>query len=247
MAITSSRQQFIDYCLRRLGYPVIDINVDPEQISDRVDDALLKYRDYHYDGTEHVYFKIKVTAEDIANQYFTLPENLIGVVRIFRISTGLNSSSMFNIRYQMMLSNMYTFTTLDMAPYVMAMRQIESIDEILSGEKPIRFTRHNNKLHVDMMWSVDVSVDDYIIVDGYMTLDPEVYTDIWNDPWIKKYATALIKRQWGENITKFEGMQMPGGITFNGRQILQDAMDEIAKMEEELINTYSLPVSDMVG
>lgn len=247
MAIPASREEFKQYCLRRLGAPVVDINIDEEQLQDRIDDALLYYRDYHFDGTEKVYLKFEVTAADIANKYLTLPHSVIGVTRVFDIGDGRSASSLFNARYQFTLNEMFNISSMDMSPYVSAMRNIEMMHEIFVGKKPIRFNRHMNKLSVDMDWQADISAGQYIIVDGYQVLDPDVYTDVWGDRWMHRYATALIKRNWGENLKKFEGMQMPGGMTFNGQKIWEESVEEIRLLEEEMINSYSLPVGDMIG
>ena len=244
---TASRQEFKDYILRRLGYPVIDINVDDEQVEDRIDDALLKFRDYHYDGTEHVYLPYQVTAEDRTNKYDTLPEGIIGVTRIFDINDSYNAMNLFNIRYQLHLNELFNISSVSVAPYVIAMRHIEFLEEVFVGKKPIRFNRHMDKLYIDMKWDEDVQVGQYIIIDCYRTVDPEAYPDVWNDPWLKQYATALVKRQWGENLKKFEGMNLPGGITFNGQKIWEEAREEVEKLDQEVINNYSLPVTDMIG
>tara|TARA_R110000796_G_scaffold86657_2_gene187406 strand:- start:2909 stop:3337 length:429 start_codon:yes stop_codon:yes gene_type:complete len=142
---------------------------------------------------------------------------------------------------------MFNIASSDMAPYVSAMRNIEMMQEIFVGKKPIRFNRHVNKLHVDMDWSVDIQPSEYIIVEGYSVLDPNVYTDVWGDRWLHRYSTALIKRQWGENLKKFEGMQMPGGLTFSGQKIWEESIEEIRLLEDEMLNSYSLPVTDLVG
>lgn len=247
MAVTSSRQEFKDYILRRLGAPVIDINVDDEQVEDRIDDALLKFRDYHYDGTEHVYLPYQVTPQDIVNKYVTLPEGIIGVTRIFDINDSYNAMNLFNIRYQLHLNELFNISSVSVTPYVVAMRHIEFLEEVFVGKKPIRFNRHMDKLYVDMKWDEDVKVGQYMIIDCYRTVDPEVYTDVWNDPWLKQYATALVKRQWGENLKKFEGMNLPGGLTFNGQKIWDEAEQEVEKLDQEVINNYSLPVTDMIG
>lgn len=247
MAAPTTRSTFKDYCLRRLGYPVIDINVDAEQIQDRIDDALDKYRDYHYDGTERVLISHKVTAEDRTNKYISLAENIIAVTRVLDIGDAINSSNLFNIRYQIHLNDLFDFSSTSYVSYVMAMRHIETLEEIFVGSKPIRFNRHMDRLHIDMKWTEDIEVGEYLVIDGYRTVDPEVYADVWNDPWLKRYATALIKQQWGSNLSKFEGIPLPGGIQFNGLRITQEAAEEINKMEEEINSSYSLPVFDMVG
>lgn len=243
----SSRQQFKDYVLRRLGSPVIDVNVDDEQVEDRIDDALAKFRDYHYDGTEHVYYKHVLTSTDITNQYITLPENMIGVTRVFDINDSFSATNLFNVRYQLHLNELFNISSVSVQPYVVAMRHIEFLEEVFVGKKPIRFNRHMDRLFIDMSWSEDVTAGQYIIIDGYRTVDPETYTDVWNDTWLKKYASALVKKQWGENLKKFEGMQLPGGVTFNGQKIWEEANEEVIKLEEEVILNYSLPVTDMIG
>lgn len=247
MAIPTSRDQLKEYCLRRLGKPVIDINVDDEQIEDRIDDALQYYRDYHFDGTEHVYLRHQVTQQDKTNKYITLDPSYIGVVSVFDIGDAVQSSNLFNIRYQIHLNDLFDFSSTTYVPYVTAMRHVEQLEEIFVGKKPIRFNRHTNQLNIDMDWEFDVRVGEYIIVEAYKILDPNVYTDVWGDRWLQRYTTAQIKRQWGENLKKFEGLQMPGGITFNGQKIYEEAVEEIEKLEAEMINSYSLPVSDMIG
>ena len=248
MAAVASRQGLKDYCLRRLGYPVIDINVDDQQIEDRIDDALQKYRDNHYDATEHVYYKILVTATDLVNKYFTLPESMVGIVRILNIDSSIGSSNIFNARYQMHLNDIYNgnLANIDISGYVSTMRHVETIEQLFSGVKPIRFQRHQNILNVDLDWNT-LNVGDYIIADGYKAIDPEVYTDVYGDSWLKKYTTALIKRQWGSNLSKFEGMQLPGGVTFNGKVIYEEADAEIMKMEDEIVNSVSGILSDLTG
>jgi hypothetical protein len=247
MAIIASRQAFKDYILRRLGAPVIDINVDNEQVEDRVDDALLKFRDYHFDGTEHVYLSYPITQQDIVNKYVTLPEDIIGVTRIFDLNDSYNAMNLFNIRYQLHLNELFNISSVSVTPYVVAMRHIEFLEEVFVGKKPIRFNRHTDKLYVDMIWNEDVLPGQYMIIDCYRTINPETYPDVWDDPWLKDYTTQLVKRQWGENLKKFEGMNLPGGITFNGQKIWEEANQKIDEMEQRLITDYSLPVTDMIG
>lgn len=247
MAIVTTRQGFKDYCLRRLGAPTIDINVDNEQVEDRIDDALIKFRDYHYDGTEKVLFPYQVTAEDIENQYVDLPENFINVTQILNPGAGLNTASLFNFRYQIHLNDLFDFSSASFTGYVMAKRHIETIEEIFSGSKPIRFNRHQDRLHIDMDWVMNIEPGQFLLIDGYVTVDPEEFPDVWEDPWLKAYATELIKKQWGSNLSKFSGIPLPGGITLNGEKIYQEAADEIRRMEDELISAYSLPVADFIG
>jgi hypothetical protein len=247
MAVVGSRKQFKEYILRRLGAPVIDINVDDEQIEDRIDDALAKFRDYHFDGTVHLYLPIQITQENIDNRYVTLPEEIVGVVRIFDVNDSYGAMNLFNVRYQLHLNELFNISSVSVTPYVIAMRHIEFLEEVFVGKKPIDFNRHMNRLYVHMNWKDDIYPGQYIIIECYQTVNPEQYPDVWDDQWLKKYATALVKRQWGENLKKFEGMNLPGGITFNGQKIWEEAQEECNRLEESVINDYSLPVTDMIG
>ena len=246
MAVPSSRAAFKEYCLRRLGKPVIEINVDDDQVEDRIDEALKYYWDYHFDGTEKIYYKHQVTETTKTDRYITLPDNVIGAVNIFSIGDAMNVANIFNIRYQIALNDLYTLTTVSLVPYFMAFQHIQLIEEILVGKKPIRYNRHRNQLFIDMDWSV-MDAGQFIIVEAYQVVDPDTYTDAWGDRWLAQYATALVKRQWGNNLKKFEGMQMPGGIMFNGQKIYDEAIEEINALEKEMISSYSLPVADMIG
>lgn len=158
----------------------------------------------------------------------------------------MNVSSLFNIRYQIALNDLYTLTNISLVPYFMAMQHIQLIEEVLVGKKPIRYNRHKNILYIDADWSL-ITETSYVIVEAYQVVDPNVYTDAWGDRWLQQYATALVKRQWGNNLKKFNGMQMPGGLTFNGQQIYDEAIEEINALEKEMIGSYSLPVTDMIG
>jgi hypothetical protein len=247
MATIQNRNDFKEYCLRRLGKPVIDINVDDTQVEDRVDDALKYYWDYHFEGTEKIYYKYQVTDQDIANKWIPVPENVIGVVRIFPLGDYIATNNIFNIRYQIALNDLYTLTYQSMVPYYMAFQQLQLLEQLLVGEQPIRFNRHSNRLYVDTDWSTKITPGSWLVAEAYMVIDPEVYSSVWNDRWLQRYATAHIKRQWGANLTKFSGMQLPGGVMFNGEKIYNDAVEEIEKLEQEMIISYSLPVTDMIG
>ena len=247
MAIPSTRLEFKEYCLRKLGKPVIEINVDDDQVEDRIDESLKYYYDYHFDGSEKVYYKHEITSENIEDKFIELPENIMGAVRIFPVGDpSITGGDLFNIRYQIALNDLYTLTSVSMVPYYMAMSHIALIQEILVGQQPIRFNRHTNKLYIDMDWN-KVDVGQFVLVEAYQVVDPDVYSDAWGDRWLQAYCTEKIKYQWGSNLTKFTGMQLPGGVQFNGDKILEDAKSEIARLETEMINSYSLPVSDMIG
>ncbi len=237
MAVPATRAQFKEYCLRKLGKPVIEINVDDDQIDDRIDESLRYYWDYHFDGSHKTYYKHPVTQTDKDNTYITLPENIIGAINIFDVGDAVNTNNLFNIRYQIALNDLYTLTSQSMVPYFMAMQHIQLLEELLVGKQPIRYERHRDRLHIDMDWN-KVDVGHYIIIEAYEIIDPDVWTDAWSDRWLQNYCTAKIKYQWGSNLTKFVGLNLPGGVQFNGEKILDDAATEIAKMEEEMLNKY---------
>jgi len=247
MAVPTTKDEFKEYCLRKLGKPVIEINVDDDQLDDRVDEALRYYWDYHFDGTDKVYYKHQVTEQNKADKYITVPENIIGAVRVFPIADPMvRSDDLFNIRYQIALNDLYTLTSVSMVPYYMVMEHLALISEMLVGQQPIRFNRHKNRVYVDMDWGM-INVGEFLLIEAYEVVDPDTWSQIWSDRWLQNYTTAKIKYQWGSNLTKFTGMSLPGGVQFNGEKILNDADDEIKKMEQEMISSYSLPVSDMIG
>jgi hypothetical protein len=246
MALPTSRATFKEYCLRALGKPVIEINVDEDQVDDRVDEALKYYWDYHFDGTEKIYYKYQITEQTKIDRYVPMPQNVIGVINLFPVGQALNTNNLFNIRYQIALNDLYTLTSVSMVPYYMALTHVQFLEQLLVGQQPIRYNRHMNRLYIDMDWNI-LNSGDYIIAEAYQIVDPDVYTDAWADRWLLRYATCLIKQQWGTNLKKFSGMQLPGGLTFNGQQIYEEATQERDKLEQDMISSYSLPVTDMIG
>jgi len=246
MAAPNSKATLKEYCLRRLGKPVIEINIDDDQMDDRIDEALMFYQDYHFDGTQDMWLKHVVTDDDKTNEYITVSNDYIGIVDIFDIGDSTSTNNLFNVRYQIALNDMYDLSRMDLVPYFMNMMNLRHIEEMLVGKQPIRYNRHVNKLYIDMDWG-KVTAGQYIIAKGYMKVNPDTYTDLYNDRWLQRYVTALFQIQWGKNLTKFVGMQLPGGVQFNGDQILQQGLDERIKLEEEMISSYSLPVHDMTG
>lgn len=247
MATPTTKATFKEYCLRKLGKPVIEINVDDDQVDDRIDEALRYWYDYHFDGSEKIYYKHAITETDVTNKYITLPENIIGAVSIFSMGDpSISSDDLFNIRYQIALNDVYTLTNVSLVPYYMVMEHLALMTELLVGKQPIRYSRHKDRLHVDMDWNT-VAVGSFLLVEAYEVVDPETFTDAYNDRWLQNYATTLIKEQWGSNLTKFTGMSLPGGVQFNGEKIYNDAVDARTKMEQEMISSYSLPVLDMLG
>jgi hypothetical protein len=245
MAIPTTRQTLIDYCLRQLGAPVLEINVDEDQIEDRVDEALQKYRDFHMEGQRRVYLPIQVTPTDITNKYFTLTDEVIYVTRVMPISNSYAAVNMFSMKYQMYLNDFYALYKAESLQYYVQMQQyLQEVDSLLNGIQPIQYQRHGNKLYIDMNFG-DLEVGQYILAECYVSLEdtPEMY----NDSWLKKYTTALIKRQWGTNLSKFDGMQLPGGVTINASKIFDEAVDDIEKLEQALMDSYSLPPDFCVG
>ena len=247
MALIITREQLKDYCLRRLGAPVIEINLDDDQIEDRIDDAFQFYREYHYDAVEMVYLKHEITSTDIANQYIPVPDSVVGVSRMLPFTNRSDGTNIFSIRYQLLINDLYSLMSTNLIYYAQVKTELELINQLLTGIKPVRFNRHMNRLYMDMDWTGDVDVGTFIIVECYRILDPETYRDVYNDMFLKKYATALLKRQWGENLKKFSGMQLPGGVTINADVIYQDALAEIDKIESEMQSRFELPVDMFTG
>lgn len=249
MAKPNSRQTFIDYCLRSLGAPVVEINVDDDQVEDRVDEAIQLYQHYHADAIEKVYLKHQITSADITNGYIPITDMITDVVRVMPIRDTMATNSLFDVKYQIHLNDVYSLGFLgSLVDYEMSMQWMSLLDMIMdSDDKHISFDRHKNQLRIDMDWSNEVAVDQYIVVECYRIIDPDTYTDVYNDYFLKRYATALIKQQWGQNLLKFEGMTMPGGVQFNGRQIFEDAKEELEKLNEEIRLNWEQPVDFYTG
>ena len=246
MAKPNSRQTLIDYALRALGAPVIEINVDEDQVEDRVDEAMQFYQEYHSDSIVRNYRKHQVTAEDVTNGYVTVPDSMIFVNNIFPIGSSTSQSGIFSVDYQMHLNDMYNLRSPGgLIDYEMTKQYMAMIDLKVNGmSQRSSFSRHQNRLYVE---GDDLVEGIYIIVEGQEIIDPELFTTIYNDMLLKKYLVALIKRQWGANLIKFEGMVLPGGVTLNGRQIYDDAIADIEKIEETMQLTYEAPIDFFVG
>lgn len=326
MSSPSTRAELIDYCLRELGHPVVEINVDDDQISDRIDAALQYYQDYHYDGVERVYLKHKVTGSeiiignataasftsgdvvrgqtsgaygtvtvyssatgatssygssvvvtnlvgsfttgetivgslsnhsstvvsytlgDIDKGYIDLNDSVIGVVRILPFSaTNTGLDYMFDLRYQLRLNDLFDLMSTSIIYYQQTKQHLAMIDMLLVGEKSFRFQRHQNRVYIDMRWGSDVKLGEHLLIECWKILDPNTWTDVYNDRFLKRYATALIKKQWGNNMKKFSGIQMPGGVTLNGKEIYDEAVAEIEQLEVEMRDTYQEPPRFMLG
>ena len=252
MPAVTNRQTFKDYCLRRLGFPVIDINVDEDQIEDRIDDALQYWQDYHFDGLQKVYYIKRITETEITQKYIDLSNvedesnnklEIIGVSRIFPIQDSQASISMFDLRYQLRLNELYDFTSASYVNYTLTQQHLRSLELMFSGEVPIRFQRHMQKLFIDWAWgATEAPVGSIVVAECYANIDPTIYNKVWNDRWMKEYTTALIKRTWGNNLKKFDGLQLPGGVTLNGDKIYEEAVGEIEKLETEMQNEYGAPL-----
>jgi hypothetical protein len=222
--------------------------VSDDQIEDRIDDALEYYQDYHFDAVEDTYVPYKLTAADITNNYITTDQSIIGIKQVIPLyQKNSFSTNMFDVKYQLFLNDVYNLTSAEMLTYQVTQDHLQMVNTIIHGTVPIRYQRHMNKLFMDVDWGFDIKVDEYVIMEVTKIIDPNIYTDVWNDRWLKRYATALIKKQWGENLAKFEGVALPGGVTFNGANILQEAKEEIQILEEQMSLNYELPVDIMIG
>lgn len=317
MAKPATRAQFKDYCLRRLGHPVIEINVDDDQVEDRIDDALQFFHDYHFDGCEKIYMKHQFTQEDIDRRWIYAPDAVIFVHSVLPFDDSNSSVNMFDLRYQLRLHDLYDFTSVSYVSYEITMQHIRTLNLLFSGTPQIRFNRKQNKIFLDIDWSRDLSVGDYVVIDCYRAIRPATITltgtgtavtsantiagtntvfdqellegdiitldgqelqvskitsptslstigpvatnvtngvltkpgnsEVWNDRFLKRYATALIKYQWGSNLSKFAGIQMPGGVTLDGVRIMTEAKEEMDKIEEDMYNFNSLPSEIFTG
>ena len=252
MAQVTNRKEFKDYCLRRLGFPVIDINVDDDQVEDRIDDALQYWQDYHFDGLQKVYYIKALQQSDIDQKFIDLsqskdaegnPMEIVGISRIFPIQDSLSSINMFDLRYQLRLNELYDFTSASYVNYTLTQQHLRSLELMFSGEVPIRFQRHMQRLYIDWAWgAAEAPVGTTVIAEAYAVINPDVYTKVWQDRWLKEYATALIKRTWGANLKKFNNLQLPGGVTLNGDKIYDEAFEEIKALEEQMQVEYGAPL-----
>ena len=271
MATPTSKDTLKEYCLRNLGKPVIEVNVDPDQCDDRIDEALQYFAEYHMDGVERVYLKHQITesqktrartdsSENVTDAvdntggaytwkeqkvFIPIPTSIVSVLRVLPL-TDSSSVPMFDLKYQMRLNDLFDFTSTSMINYQMLQDHLDLLDHILTGEHPIRFNVHQNRLYLDQDWE-ECDAGSFIIIECYRKLDPNSYTDIYNDMFLKKYATALIKKQWGANLIKFQGVQMLGGVQMNGEIIYQQADEEIKLLEEQMLNGFGLPADMMIG
>ena len=270
MANPNTRETLKQYALRALGKPVIEVNASDDQLDDRIDEALQYFAQFHYDSIRRTYLKYKLTSSEKTrlaainpssetatknsvsttwyedNNFLVVPESVISVINIFPFSNKGNLN-LFDVRYQMRLNDLYDFSSTSIINYEVVLRHLDFLDHVLVGEKPIRFNQYNNKLFVDMDWKTDITVGEYLVIECFRKLDPTVMTDVYNDIYLKRYVTALLKKQWGANLSKFNGVAMLGGVTLNGQQIYSEALEDIRKLEEEIRGTYETPITYMIG
>ena len=271
MSKPSTRQELIDYCLRRLGYPVLEVNVDEDQIEDLIDDAIQYFQERHFDGIERMLLKHEITKENkeilktgittttanstvgITTTTFTesqnfiqLPDHVLGVERVLKMDASTISSGLFNIKYQIFLNDLYYYGALDLLNYAMTKTYLEDLSRIITPDTQIRFNKKQHNLYMDIDWN-QISADTFIILDCYRLVDPGTATDVYNDFWLKRYLTALIKKQWGQNLSKFGEVQLLGGVTMNGEQIYSQAIEEIQRLKEQIQLSFETPIDYMIG
>jgi hypothetical protein len=281
MAKPSTRQGLIDYCLRQLGAPVLEINVADEQIDDLVDDTIQYFNERHYDGVEKMYLKYKITQDDIDrgratgttgvgivtttgtstnisgvgtitsnfyenSNFIQVPDSVIGIEKVFKFDTSAISSGMFSIKYQLFLNDLYYFSSIDLLSYSMTKSYLEDIDFLLTTDKQVRFNKRQDRLYLDIDWG-EKTKDTYLVLECYRALDPESFSQVYNDTFVKKYLTALLKKQWGQNLIKFQGVKLPGGIELNGRAIFEDGQRELEDIKQKMSSEYELPPLDCIG
>jgi len=247
MAKVTSRETLIDHCMRALGAPVIEINVDEDQVEDRIDDALQYYQMYHDDAIIKTYFKHKLTATDISNSYINVPDSIISVTSVL-IMGNQAADPLFDMTYHMRLNDIFSYNnaSTQLQEYSQRMGNLAMVENELNSTELLRFNRHMNRIHIDEGFR-GLDVDDYIVLEAYTVVDPQTYPDVYNDMFLKRYCTALIKKQWGSNMMKFDGFTLPGGITMNGRQMFEDSIEEINKLEEEMQLAWQTPDNFLMG
>ena len=281
MAKPATRQQLIDYSLRKLGAPVLEINVDDDQIDDLVDDAIQLFQDRHFDGVERMYLKYELTQNDIdrgranetqgvgittttatstsiagygtttntfqeSSNFIQIPDAVIGIEKVFKFDTNSISGGMFSIKYQLFLNDLYRFNSVDLLQYSMTKRYLEDIDFLLTTDKQVRFNKRQDRLYLDIDWG-EKTKDTFLVLECYRALDPESFSQVYNDSFVKKYLTALLKKQWGQNLIKFQGVKLPGGIELNGRAIFEDGQRELEDIKQKMSSEYELPPLDCIG
>ena len=248
MANVNSRQGLIDYCLRRLGQPVVEINIDDDQLDERIDDALEYFQEYHFDGVEKVFTKHTITAGNIINEYINTDNSIISVVRVLPIpSFDSFQGGFFNEEYQLRLNDLQNFTGSGLIDWSMRLRSFSEVEQLFSISPQMHFNRKQDRVYIETDWAEKFTAGDILIIEAYKILDPNTWTQVWNDMFLKQYSTALIKRQWGENLKKFQGVVLPGGITLDGKTIYDESVEELRLIEEQVSLKYELPADGFLG
>ena len=270
-----NRGQLINYGLRQLGAPVLEINLDDDQLHDAVDDTVQIYQERHYNGIERMYLKYKITQEDIdrgtakgtdgvgivtttgiqtsnvtvtsnfyeTSNFLAVPDSILGVNKIFKFDSSSISGGMFSIKYQLFLNDLYYFNSVNLLQFAMTKTYLEDIDHLLTTEKQIRFNQRQDRLYLDIDWGSE-TVGNFIVIDCFRAIDTE---QIYNAPFVKRYFTALIKKQWGANLLKFRGTKLPGGLELNGREIYDEGVKELAELRDRSSMDYEMPPLDFIG
>lgn len=316
----ASREQLKQYCLRALGAPVLEINVDDDQLEDRIDEAIEYWRMYHYDGIEKMYLKHQIRASEMVlgtaiastfsseevitgstsgarakvatetsrtssgsllliknvegtftpgetvvgsvsgatstvtsvtlrefdNRYVEINDWVYGITRVIPFANASSSKNLFDLQYQLRLNDLYDLTSTSIIYYKTVMSHLSMLDLELNGMTLYRFNRLQNRLYLDINWETDIPLGDFIMVECYRALNPADFVKVYNEQWLKHYVTALFKRQWGVNLKKFSGLQLPGGVTLDGNALYDEAMSEIKDLEDDLKNK-SAPLEFFLG
>ena len=233
-----SREQLKQYALRALGAPVIEVNVADDQLEDRLDDAIEYYNMYHYDGVERMYLKHLITNTNMTNKYIQLPDDIRGITRVFSLNAN-SSNSILNYETQFRMDMIANLHNSNITDYQMTMNHLQMLDTLLSGQNQLRFNKNNGKLYIDMNWD-KLSPFHYIIVDCYQAIDPELETKMYDDVWLKAYVVAKFKMQWGQNLSKYNGVSLPGGVTIDGQSMYDTAVSELSALEQQAANESGL-------
>jgi len=271
----TNRGQLINYGLRQLGAPILQINVDDDQLHDLVDDTIQLYQERHYNGIERMYLKYKVTQDDLdrgrakgtdgvgivtttgiqtsnvtvtsnfyeTSNFLAVPDTILGVNKIFKFDTSSISGGMFSIKYQLFLNDLYYFNSVELLQFAMTKTYLEDIDFLLTTDKQIRFNMRQDRLYMDIDWGAQ-SLDTFFVIDCFRAIDTE---QIYNAPFVKRYFTALLKKQWGQNLIKFRGTKLPGGIELNGREIYDEGVRELQALRDRMTQDYEMPPLDFIG
>ena len=266
MASPNSRAELITYCKRQLGEPVLQVNIDDEQVNNVIDDTYQFFQENCYNGMERAYLFHEITADDKTRfaasvttssgttdwkettNYIPVPDHVVGITRVFGLVSNSIRSNLFGVEYQLFLNDLYAFGSIDILNYFMTKQYLETLDMVLNNGsfQQFRYTMRRDRLYMDLDKDF-LKEGKYLLIEAHRMIDPEDATEMYNDMFVKRYATALMKKQWGMNLIKYNNVQLPGGITLNGRELYTDALAEIEKIESEVLSKYAIPPMDMIG